>query len=290
MADKSAARSWRANRTAMLEDISIEVSSHDVSVVDRLRGLYPAGTRVFVTFVPGSAYRETVDVAIAVQRAGFRAVPHLAARSLKSADELHDFVARITGEAGIDHLLLIGGDTAAPAGPFAASLDVLRQADLFGHGIRTIALAGHPEGHAAMKGPQAVAVLRDKVNVAQTTGLIPIIVTQFTFEAQPIVDWLGAVRDAGVAVPVRVGLAGPASIATLMKFAVRCGVGNSLRALSKRPQSFGRLLTDNTPDDLIEALSGALAKADLPLPGLHIFPFGGVVKAGKWLAALREQG
>ena len=96
------------------------------------------------------------------------------------------------------------------------------------------------------------------------------------------------VRDAGIDVPVRIGVAGPASITTLVKFAMRCGVGNSLRALTKRPQSFGKLLTDNTPDELIADLAQAFEGIEGPLPQLHLFPFGGAVKAGKWLAQLKS--
>lgn len=289
MADLSATRAPRVIHAALLDDASIEVSSHQMSAVDKLRGLFPAGTRVFVTFVPGSDYRDTVNVAIAVQKAGFRAVPHLAVRSLASPDELKDFVGRVTGEAGIDHLLLIGGDPPAQVGPFGASIDVIRSIDLAGLGIRTVALAGHPEGHGVMKGDEPVRVLKEKADAASAAGLIPIVVTQFAFEVAPIVEWLGAIRAAGIEAPVRIGVAGPASITTLMKFAVRCGVGNSLRALSKRPQSFGKLLTDNTPDELIGELATALAGAQGALPGLHIFPFGGAEKAGKWLAGLRAR-
>lgn len=289
MENRPDARDARAIRIALLDDTSMEVSSHDASVVEKLKGLYPAGTRVFVTFIPGGDYRDTVNVAIAVQKAGFRAVPHLAARSLKNQGELDDFVGRITGEAGIDHMLLIGGDPPAQVGPFAASGDVIAHGDLAARGIRTVALAGHPEGHPVMKGDEPIRVLRDKVAQAKSAGLSPILVTQFAFEAEPIADWLKSVRDAGIDAPARLGVAGPASIATLVKFAVRCGVGNSLRALTKRPQSFGKLLTDNTPDELIDELAETLKDVSGPLPGLHLFPFGGAIKAGKWLAALRAK-
>jgi len=287
MEERSATRSARVNPAALLDDISLEVSSHDVSVVEKLKELYPADTCVFVPFIPGGDYRETVNVAIAVQRAGFRAVPHVAVRSLARAAELDDFLGRITGEAGIDHVLLIGGDPPAQVGPFGASIELIRHGNLTKFGIKNVALAGHPEGHPVMKGAAPIAVLREKVAAARAGGLAPMIVTQFAFEAEPIVAWLAQVRQAGIDVPVRIGIAGPASIATLMKFAVRCGVGNSLRALTKRPQSFGKLLTDNTPDALIDELAKALGGMPGPLPGLHLFPFGGVAKAAKWLASRR---
>ncbi len=287
MSDTSPLRDARAIKNFLLNDVSMEVSSHDISVVEKLRGLYAPGTRVFVTFVPGSDYSDTVNVAIAVQKAGFRAVPHLAVRSLTSRTELTDFVSRV-GAAGIDHLLLIGGDPPKQEGPFTAAVEVIRTGELARHGIRHVALAGHPEGHPVMKADEPIRVLAEKVAAAREHGLEPFIVTQFAFEAAPIAAWLKDVRDAGIDVPVRIGVAGPASITTLVKFAMRCGVGNSLRALTKRPQSFGKLLTDNTPDELIADLAQAFEGIDGPLPQLHLFPFGGAVKAGKWLAQLKS--
>lgn len=286
MSDQLTTRDMRVIKRALLEDVSMEVSPHDISVVEKLRGLYDAGTRVFVTFIPGGDYRDTVNVAIAVQKAGFRAVPHLAARSLKSNAELADFVSRVGG-AGVDHLLLIGGDPPKQEGPFAATIDVIRSGELARHGIRHVALAGHPEGHPVMKADEPIRVLVEKSAAAREHGLEPFIVTQFAFEAGPVAAWLRSVRDAGIDAPVRIGVAGPASITTLMKFAVRCGVGNSLRALTKRPQSFGKLLTDNTPDELITDLAQALEGIGGPAPALHLFPFGGAVKAGKWLAQIK---
>ena len=84
-----------------------------------------------------------------------------------------------------------------------------------------------------------------------------------------------------------VGLAGPATPATLTKFALRCGVGNSLRALRSQIGRFGRLLTDNGPDDVMRGLQSAPSAATAAIAGFHLFPFGGLRKSGLWL---REYG
>jgi methylenetetrahydrofolate reductase (NADPH) len=81
---------------------------------------------------------------------------------------------------------------------------------------------------------------------------------------------------------VHVGLAGPAKLPTLLKYAVSCGVGNSLRAL-RRNTSFGKLLTESGPEPILTAL----AQARPPIAHLHLFPFGGIKRTAEWINALR---
>jgi methylenetetrahydrofolate reductase (NADPH) len=112
------------------------------------------------------------------------------------------------------------------------------------------------------------------------TGTRVDVVTQFCFESDPILQWVGELDRAGIDLPVIVGLAGPATPATLTKFALRCGIGNSMRALRSQ---IGRLLTDNGPDDVVNGLRCAPAAATAAIAGFHLFPFGGLRKSGDWL-------
>ena len=149
-----------------------------------------------------------------------------------------------------------------------------------------LSLAGHPEGGSYLARDAGFDVLARKVAAARRHGLAPCIVTQFCFEAAPILAYLGDLQKHGVTAPVRIGLAGPATPATLLKFALRCGVGNSLRALRSGIGRFGRLLTDAGPDDVLEGLAkgfSALPKGQVE--GVHFFAFGGMRKTGEWLAA-----
>ena len=109
--------------------------------------------------------------------------------------------------------------------------------------------------------------------------------TQFCFESAPILGWIGELDARGIDLPVIVGLAGPATPATLMKFALRCGVGNSMRALRSQIGRFGRLLTDTGPDEVMRGLRSAPASATASIAGFHLFPFGGLRKTGAWLRA-----
>lgn len=275
----------RAAVVKLLREASIEVSGHDLTAASKLKPWLRPGADVYVKFVPGGSYRQSVEVAAAVRRAGFNPIPHVAARSMRDRAELVDFLKRLGGEAAVERVLVIAGDVPKPVGSFASSLDVIRTELLQENGIRSVGIAGHPEGHPLIQQFALWEALKEKVELARAAGLDLSIVTQFCFEAAPILDWLKMARASGIDVPVRIGIAGPAGIATLLKFAVRCGIGNSLRALSNRPSAFGRLLTDNAPDELVRELAERLPQSPGPLPGLHFFPFGGVAKTGRWLAA-----
>jgi methylenetetrahydrofolate reductase (NADPH) len=115
------------------------------------------------------------------------------------------------------------------------------------------------------------------------------LVTQFGFEADPIAHWIASLREKGIRCPIRVGVAGPATIATLAKFAVRCGIGASLRALGRSQTAFARILTEATPDALIEALV-AHEDRDAPVEALHVFAFGGVHRSAAWLHTRAQRG
>lgn len=268
----------------MLRGASIEVSAHDLSVVDKTRDEIPAGTEVYINFIPNGDYRSTAAVACGLAKAGFVAVPHLAARSVSSRAELEHFLTLIAAD-GVDRLLCIGADAKTPAGPYAETLDILKTGLLESHGIKRVGFAGHPEGHHVVSELALRQALHDKIAHARSVGLETNIVTQFFFEAAPVVEWLAGLKSDGIDVPIRLGVAGPASVATLVKYAMACGVGNSLRTLSRRPTSFGRLLTDNTPDDMLKDLIGQMQARGIAVPDLHIFPFGGLKKMERWRQA-----
>ncbi|HEX2216365.1 MAG TPA: methylenetetrahydrofolate reductase [Xanthobacteraceae bacterium] len=268
---------------ALLRDASIETSSRDPTAAAQLADWFAPGTDVFINFVPGTDHRRLVDVAIAVRRAGFEPVPHLTARGVAGAAELSAVLTRLAGEAGVQKVLAIAGDVAVPRGPFGSTLEMVESGLLAAQGVKSVGFAGYPEGHHTQPREAVQEALAAKLAAARAQGLQGFIVTQFCFEAAPILAWLGAVRAAGVSVPIRIGVAGPASNRALLTFAMRCGIGTSLRVLLNQPQSIGRLLRDASPDGLIAELAAGLARlAPGERPRLHLFPFGGLAKTGAW--------
>ena len=279
------------NLAGMLSRYSIEVHPGDSRALDAARGRLRPGTEVFLTWIPGANPMDLVAAAAQLQRAGLLPVPHIGARHLESSAQLEQLAARLAGDAGVDRILVIGGDRATPAGPYDSSLAVMQTEVFQRAGITRMAIAGFTEGNPNIPESALDEALRAKVNFAVSAGLELSIVTQFCFTAQPIVAWLRRIRAEGIENPVRVGLAGPASLATLVRYAVRCGIGNSLHVLTEHP-SFAKLLTDNGPERIIREIAAqaeAWKNGSLPLgiAGLHFFVFGGFGKTVDWINAER---
>jgi methylenetetrahydrofolate reductase (NADPH) len=271
---------------ALIAAASIEISPRDELAGDRLGDHLPPGRTVFVNHPGSVTHHDIVAACTRLRRAGFTPVPHIAARRLASFTQASDFMRRATGEAAVSGVLLIGGDPAQPVGPFRDSFSLLTSGVIEAHGIGWVGFAGYPEGHPAIGAGALAAALTDKVALAQRLGLEVGLITQFGFEAAPIHRWIKALRNAEIACPVTVGVAGPASIATLAKFALRCGIGDSLRALARGHAAFARILTETGPDALIAALLAGETPASA-IGGLHVFTFGGVRRSAEWLRAQR---
>jgi methylenetetrahydrofolate reductase (NADPH) len=267
---------------ALLPAASVEISSHGHQLA-QLRDNFDPGIDVTITFLPGDNYRHTVETASALHRAGFNPVPHIAAREMASHQALDDFLARARDEAGVDRILVIAGDVALARGPFKSSVDVRASGLIETHGIGSVSVAGHPEGHPYLDPKPALDNLAGWRDWGRAHGVEVSVVSQFCFESAPILAWIGQLDARGVDLPIHIGLAGPATPATLMKFALRCGIGNSMRAVRNQIGRFGRLLTDTGPDEVVRGLRAAPPATTAAVCGFHLFPFGGLRKAGHWL-------
>ena len=278
------AKSANGTLRALLSGASVEVTPGDLKQVATLAQYFATGTDVHVTYLPNGNVSETVATARALREAGFNPVPHLAARAMPSAAVLHDYLAQVVGEAGITRILLIAGDLPRAVGPYSCSLDVLKTGMLAQHGIGSLSFAGHPEGHPAAANEAMEAALCEKVAMARDQGHTVQIITQFCFETDPIFAYARRLLALGIDAPLRVGLAAPASLVTLVRYGMRCGVGNSLRALRRNTEMLGLLSADATPDRLLEEIAAAKLGDGLSnIDGVHFYIFGGLRKTGTWL-------
>lgn len=243
----------------------------------------PRGTRIYLSAVPGRPAGEAIEAAIKLRAKGFEPVPHVAVRNFASREALDDFVARIAGEAGAECVLVIGGDR-SESGPFSRAADAI-DTGIFGrYGIRTIGIAGYPDGHPRIGTTALQRALSEKIAATEAAGHGAEIVTQFCFEARDILDYIARLRSLGFHQPLRVGLAGPASLAALLRYAGRCGVRASAKGLVRSTGLLRQAFTMKVPDELVRALADA-APAQVQA---HFFSFGGVPSAARWIRAVAE--
>lgn len=274
-----------ASTAGLFRDYSLEITAKDAAELRDTAELIPPGSQVSITFLPGEGMQARVDAACEVARLGFVPVPHVAARGLRSAEELGSFLERLRAEARVERVFVIAGDTPGGDGPFRDSLDVIRSGALAEHGIALVGVAGYPEPHPKIPREKLWAALQLKQQILQDLGHEMEIVTQFGFDADPILSWLQRLRAEGIYAPVRVGLAGPTSVKTLLRFAARCGVGTSAKVLSKYGISVTKLFGSAGPDLVTNDLLAALDPAIHGVVKLHLYPFGGLAKAAGWARA-----
>ena len=268
---------------------SIEVTPTGATKIESFRDCLTPGTAVNVTFLPGSDPRDTIAVAERLHNDGMRPVPHLAARSLRNADQLDELLTAFTTRCGVEEVLCIGGGVDSPVGDFTATIEVLESGLIQKHGIRHIGVAGHPEGSPDISDDEVATALAAKNELAARDGLDLYIETQFCFEADIVLDWERRVRAAGNRLPIRIGIPGPATIKTLFRFAQISGIGPSMRFISKQARNVAKLMTVQSPHLLITGLAeGMAADDDCLIRHFHYYPFGGFARTAAYAGAIAE--
>lgn len=260
---------------------SIEATPHDR---DALAGL-PQGTTVYVAHVPKATLGEVAEFACEVESMGLLACPHLVARRIGSVRELDAALARLD-RGGVARALLVAGDLPEPAGPFRSTLDLLESGRLAGSGIRSLGVAGHPAGHPRVEPEVLWDAMRRKQDYAERTGVRMHLVSQFGFRPEALADWDRQLAGHGISLPVHAGIAGPASLTTLLRFAVLCGIVASVGALATDPGRIRALVrpAEETLLGIVRVLDGALAQRVVQP---HVFSFGGVRRTAEWLLDLQ---
>jgi len=271
---------------SLLAGFSVEVTPASAAKVEDFPAHLAPGTTVNVTFLPGSDITETIATCARLRREGFNPVPHIGARSLESAAHLERYLDGLAREAQIDEALVIGGGVDKPVGPFATSMQVLTTGLLERYGIKSIGVAGHPEGSPDIPDADIRVALAEKNAWARDTDADVYIETQFCFEADTIVAWERRIRAEGNALPIHIGLPGLATLKTLLKFAQMSGIGPSIRVLTRQARNITKLLMVQEPDLVVAGLAEAVARdPESLLHKVHFYPFGGLAKTAAWLNA-----
>jgi methylenetetrahydrofolate reductase (NADH) len=261
------------------QEFSMEATRPNANEIAALAEQLPPATPVYFSAVPTITPHELIAAAALLRKAGLEPVIHIAARRIGAAVDLQYLLARLHGEADVRRLLVIGGDV-EPAGPYSDALSVIQKGHLREAGIKEIGIAGYPEGHPRIASERIEAALDAKIASATAQGLRLHIVSQFSFSPERILAWLRRLRACGIAAPVKVGLAGPASLTALLRYARRCGVNASLRGLMSGAAAslVGQVVGNVGPDAIVAALAGASELGATP----HYFSFGGAVETARY--------
>jgi len=275
------------NMEAFLKDFSIEVMPRTAEKVEDFRDILPEGTRVYIAHIDGTPIEDMVATAKRLNADGFRVMPHFPARIIKDAATLADWIARYQGEADVKQALLLAGGVDNPHGDFEDSMQLL-STELFDKaGFTNLHVAGHPEGNKDIDPDGSTKnvdeALRWKQEFSKRTDAKMALATQFCFEAEPVIDWSNALSDSGFDLPIHIGVAGPAKLQTMIKFAIACGVGPSLRVLQRRAKDVTKLLLPFTPDEFLSALADhRAANPNFLITNVHFFPLGGIKTNATW--------
>ena len=283
--EATATPTGNAKVEAFLQGYSIEVMPRTAEKVESFRDLLPRGTRVYIAHIEGTPIEDMVATAKRLNAEGFPVMPHFPARIIANRAMLADWIARYQGEADLKQALLLAGGVATPVGDFDSSMQMI-ETGLF-DGFDRLHVAGHPEGNRDIDkdgGDRVVMqALKWKQAFADRTDAKMAIATQFCFEAAPVIEWVNRLNAEGIRIPVHIGVAGPAKLQTLIKFAIACGVGPSLRVLQKRAMDVTKLLMPYEPTEFVQALAAhKAANPDFGIESVHFFPLGGIKSNATW--------
>jgi len=277
----------QARLSELLAAGSLEISPRELHRAAAVAALLPADTCIYIPSLPGLPLSRTLEAAAAVRAAGLDPVPHVSARRIRDRQEFREFLEKAVRQHGVHRVLLIGGDEPRAKGPYNDSLEVLEQGVLADCGVREIGVGGYPEGHPRIPLNALDSALRRKLELARAQKLGVYMVTQFCFSPQRVVDYCAAVARSHADLPVYVGVAGPTDPVALARYAQRCGVSVSLRALRTLGSGIAKLVTHTDPRDHVVAIARyAGSRQPSNVVGVHLYSFGGAERTAAWMRAL----
>jgi methylenetetrahydrofolate reductase (NADPH) len=273
----------------LLADFSIEVMPRTAAKIEDFRAILPAGTRVYVAHIDGTDFADMLGTARRLVDEGFAVMPHVPARVVADRAELDARLAAYA-DVGVRQALVLAGGIDRPRGTYAEAMQLLETGLFDAHGFTDLHVAGHPEGNSDIdpNGGDAIAMdaLRRKAAFQRETDARMAIATQFCFETAPVIAWADRIRAAGVTLPVHIGVAGPAKLQTMIKYAMACGVGPSLRVLQRRAMDLTKLMLPFEPTEFLAGIAAhKAANPHFAVERVHFFPLGGITATTDYAGA-----
>ncbi len=270
-----------------LAGYSVETSPAAADRLDSFRDHLHPGTRVYIATLPGTGFEQVISTALRLRDEGMVPVPHLPARGITGPGQLARLLGELNGEAGVEDVLVIAGGLRSPVGTFDRTMKMLETGLFQQNGIRRIGVAGHPEGNPDIDPDELSVALAAKNAFAERSGIALHLVTQFCFDPKPVIAWDKAIQKAGNRLPIHIGIAGPATLKSLLNYARMCGIGPSARVLFRQGRNLARLGMVSAPDQVVTGL--ARYRATDPQCGIgraHFYTFGGLRRTTRWLDAV----
>jgi methylenetetrahydrofolate reductase (NADPH) len=277
----------RARLSELLIGGSLELQPREMHRAAEIAALLPTDTCVYIPSLPGLPLARTLETVKAIRAAGLDPVPHVSARRIRDRQEFQGFLKQCTTQHGVHRVLLLGGDEPKTKGPFADSLQILESGLLADSGIREIGVAGYPEGHPRIPPDGLISAFQRKQKLTAEQGLGMYVVTQFSFAPSRVVEYCAQLARTSPQVSIYVGVAGPSDPLALARYAQRCGVSASLRALRNLGSGIAQLVTHADPmEQLINLARYSMQRQPSNVVGVHMYSFGGAVRTASWIREL----
>ena len=278
----------------LLSDFSVEVMPRTLVKVEDLANLFPKATRIYVAHIEGVDIQDMVAASRRLADYGYRVMPHFPARIIKDQCVLERWIKSYSEDAGVSEALLLAGSPRNPLGSLENSMQLLDTGLFDKYGFGRLHVAGHPEGNKDIdqdtSGEGIAEALRWKQRFSQRTDAQMAVVTQFSFSATSVVRWAESLKKNEIDLPIHVGVAGPTKLQTLIKFAISCGVGPSIKVLQKRAADLSKLLLPYEPTDVLLELAAQLDNVQKTnISNIHFFPLGGIQATADWLKKEQKQ-
>lgn len=278
-------QSLHARVSELLVGGSLELSPRELHRAADVAALLPTDSCIYLPSLPGLPLARTLEAVAAVRAAGLDPVPHVSARRIFDRHEFSSFLRHAVKDHRVHRVLLLGGDEPKAKGPFTDSLEILESGLLRDSGIREIGVAGYPEGHPRIS--NLTESFEKKRRLVREQGLGMYVVTQFSFSPNRVVEYCSRLARSAPDVSIYVGVAGPTDPVALARYAQRCGVSVSLRALRTLGSGIARLLTNAEPREQLTAIARySLQREPSNVVGVHLYSFGGAVKTASWMREL----
>ena len=267
---------------------SIEVVPNSAAKIKSFKEILPINTRVYIAHLETENIATMVATAKRINEEGFTVMPHIPARIIQNQTMLNDWISMYHNEAGVKEALLLAGGSTKPVGDYDSSMQLIESGLFDKAGFKRLHIAGHPEGSKDIDpdgGMKNVSeALSWKQEFSNRTDADMAIATQFCFDADVVNKWAKNIQEDGIDIPIHIGIAGPAKLQTLLKFSVECGIGASMKILTKRAKDLTKLLLPYKPTQMLTDLSEYKSKdPTLNIEQVHFFPIGGIKQTTDWL-------